>query len=70
MAKMSLLISEKSFLSCRKNILHVLGEEKRSFLGASGAKMKTLAARRPEELVSAFRIGALDAGDTSSIAAA
>ena len=53
-----------------KIIPHVLGEEQRSFLGARGAEMKTLAAERPEELVFAFRIGALDTSDTLSIVTA
>ena len=51
-------------------LLRVLGEEQGSHLAAGGAEVKALAAERSEELVSAFRIGALYAGDALGVIAA
>ena len=42
-----------------KIILRVLGEKQGSLLAAGKAEMKALAAERTEQLLSAFRIGAL-----------
>ena len=53
-----------------KIILRVLGEQDGSFLGTGRAEMEAFATEGTKELLSTFRIGALDAGDTLSIVAA
>jgi len=51
----------------QKIILSVLGEEQDSFLRTGRAEMEAFAAERPEELGSAFGVGALYAGDSLCI---
>jgi hypothetical protein len=48
----------------QKIVLRVLGEEQGSPLAAGRAEMKAFAAERTEELLSAFRVSALYAGDS------
>ena len=54
----------------QKIILRVLGEEQGSFLTAGRAEMKAFAAEGTEQLLSAFSIGALYAGDALCMVAA
>jgi hypothetical protein len=51
----------------KKPILHVLRKQKCPFLRARGAEIKRLTGERPEILILAFRVGALDAGDTLGV---
>jgi hypothetical protein len=50
-------------------LVEVFGEQESAFLRAGRAKVEALAGKRTKELRSAFRIGALDPGDTLGVVA-